>query len=149
MPDSSRSCPFEPLTFAPDSTGPRSALIKQRLLGFTGQSRHELAAIMAEGVSVVKMVDKIVRCFLAVGFLVPCLLQLLYYLGMPIDRMGEWLLFTLWPAFGFVMASDGGDSGAALGFLMSVVANALLYGLLGVLVSFIYRRFFQRSVVNS
>jgi hypothetical protein len=66
--------------------------------------------------------------------------------------MGEWLLFTLWPAFGFYMASDtgnGGDSGAALGFLMSVVANALLYGLLGVLVSFIYRRFFQRSVVNS
>ena len=45
-------------------------------------------------------------------------------------------------------ASDtgyGGDSGAALGFLMSVVANALLYALLGVLVSFIYRRFFQRS----
>jgi hypothetical protein len=42
------------------------------------------------------------------------------------------------------MASDtgnGGDSGAALVFLMSVVANALLYGLLGLLVSFIYRRF--------
>jgi hypothetical protein len=41
------------------------------------------------------------------------------------------------------MASDtgnGGDSGAAV-FLMSVVANALLYGLLGLLVSFIYRRF--------
>lgn len=129
-----------------------SAFIKQRLLGFTGQSRHELAAIMVEGDSVVKMVDKIVRCFLAVGFLVPCLLKLLYYLGMPIERMGEWLLFTLWPAFGFYMASDtgnGGDSGAALGFLMSVVANTLLYGLLGVLVSFIYRRFFQRSVVNS
>lgn len=99
-----------------------------------------------------KMVDKIVRCFLAVGFLVPCLLQLLYYLGMPIDWMGEWLLFTLWPAFGFYMAADtgnGGDSGAALGFLMSVVANALLYGLLGVLLSFIYRRLSQRSVVNS
>jgi hypothetical protein len=57
---------------------------------------------------------------------------------MPIEWMGEWLLFTLWPAFGFVMASDTGygDSGEALGFLMSVVANALLYGLLGVLVSF-------------
>jgi hypothetical protein len=79
-----------------------------------------------------------VRCFLAVGFLVPCLLEPLWYLGMPIEWMGEWLLFTLWPAFGFVMASDTGygDSGEALGFLMSVVANALLYGLLGVLVSF-------------
>ena len=107
---------------------------------------------MVEGVSVAKIVDKIVRCFLAVGLLVPCLLQLLYHLGAPIDWMGERLLITLWPAFGFYMASDtgnGGDSGAALGFLMSVVANALLYGLLGLLVSFIYRRFFQRSVVNS
>jgi hypothetical protein len=107
---------------------------------------------MVEAVSVAKIIDKIVRCFLAVGFLVPCLLQLLYYLGMPIDRMGEWLLFTLWPAFGFYMASDtgnGGDSGAALGFLTSVVANALLYGFFGVLVSFIYRRFFRTSVVKS
>ena len=107
---------------------------------------------MVEGVPVVKMVDKIVRCFLAVGFLVPCLLELLYYLGMPTDWIGEWLLIALWPAFGFFMASDtghGGDSGAALGFLMSVVANALLYGLLGMLVSFIYRRFFQTSVSNS
>jgi hypothetical protein len=43
--------------------------------------RHELAAIMVEGVSVVKIIDKIVRCFLAVGFLVPCLLELLYYLA--------------------------------------------------------------------
>jgi hypothetical protein len=100
---------------------------------------------------VVRRVDKIVRCFLAVGFIVPFLLELLYYLGMPIDWMGEWLLFTLWPAFGFVMASDTGydDSGTVLGFLMSVVANALLYGLLGLLVSFIYRRFFHRSVAAS
>jgi hypothetical protein len=107
---------------------------------------------MVEGVFVVKIIDKIVRYFLAVGFLVPCLLELLYHLGMPIDWIGEWLLFILWPAVGFVMASDtgyGGDSAAALGFLMSIVANTLLYGLLGVLVSFIYRRFFHRIVVNS
>ena len=44
-------------------------------------------------------------------------------------------------------AGYGGDSGAALGFLMSVVANALLYASLGVLVSFIIAGFFQRSVV--
>jgi hypothetical protein len=108
---------------------------------------------VVETVSVAKLIDKIVRCFLAVGFLVPCLLELLWYLGMPIEWMGEWLLFTLWPAFGFVMASDTGsgydDSGEVLGFLMSVIANALLYGLLGVLVSYIYRRFFRRSVVKS
>ena len=105
--------------------------------------------MMVKGVSLVKIIDKTVCCFLGVGFLVPCLLQLLYYLGMPIDWTGERLLFTLWPAFGFVMASDGGDSSEALGFLMSVVSNAVLYGLVGVLVSFIYRRFFRRNVVNS
>ena len=98
-----------------------------------------------------KLIDRIVRYFLAVGFLVPCLLELLWYLGMPIDRMGDWLLIILWPAFGFVMASDTGqssDSDAAIGFLMSVIANALIYGLLGVLVSFIYRRLFRRSVIK-
>jgi hypothetical protein len=65
--------------------------------------------MMVETVSVAKLIDKIVRCFLAVGFFVPCLLELLWYLGMPIEWMGEWLLFTLWPAFGLVMASDTGS----------------------------------------
>jgi hypothetical protein len=51
---------------------------------------------------------------------------------------------------GFALTLEGyDDSGEVLGFLMSVIANALLYGLLGVLVSYIYRRFFRRSVVKS
>ena len=111
-------------------------------------------AFRRNGDDVTKAVNKIVWYFLAVGCFVPCLLQTLYYLEViPIESLPEWLLFVLWPAFGFVMASDTGggpDAGReALGFLMSVAANALLYGLLGVLVSFIYRRFFQRSAVSS
>jgi hypothetical protein len=64
---------------------------------------------------------------------------------LPIEGMPEWLFIALWPAFGFVMAADTGnatDSGAALGFLMSVIANALLYLLVGCLISFIHRKLF-------
>ena len=64
---------------------------------------------------------------------------------LPLERIPEWIFFALWPAFGFYMASDTGnatDSGAALGFLMSVIANALLYLLVGCLISFIHRKLF-------
>ena len=90
--------------------------------------------------------------FLAAGILVPCIFESLFYTGMtgmfPIEGMPDWLFIALWPAFGFVMASDTGnatDSGAALGFLMSVVANALLYLLVGVLISFVHRRVILRG----
>jgi hypothetical protein len=67
---------------------------------------------------------------------------------LPIEGMPDWIFFALWPAFGFYVASDtgGANSGRALfGFVMSVLANALLYLLVGCLISFIYRRLFLRG----
>ena len=77
----------------------------------------------------------------------PCLLQGLFYFKIvPIERMPDWLFFALWPGFGFYMASDTGngpDTGRAiLGFLLSLAANALVYAVVGGLVSFFYRRLF-------
>jgi len=91
-----------------------------------------------------KSVSKIVLYFLAAGAVVPCLLQTIFYLEiLPIERVPEWLFFALWPAFGFYMGSDtgtGSDGGkAAFGFLLSVIANSFVYGLLGGVVSFFYR----------
>jgi len=102
---------------------------------------------------VAKLVNKIAWYFLAIGFLVPCLLQTVFYLGMfRVESMPDWLFLVLWPAFGFYMASDtgsGADTGrAAFGFLMSVVVNALIYGLMGALVAFFCQRVFQRRIVN-
>ncbi len=98
--------------------------------------------------------SKITWSFLTVGLLAPCLLQAVFYFKiLPIERMPDWLFIALWPAFGFYMASDTGggpDFGRAiLGFLMSVVANGLVYLLLGGLVSFSYRRFFQPRTSTS
>jgi hypothetical protein len=86
--------------------------------------------------------------FLVAGFLVPFILEGLFYAGMdPIEWMPEWLFIALWPAFGFVMASDTGsgvDKGRALfGFVMSVLANDLLYLLAGCLISLIHRKLFS------
>jgi hypothetical protein len=96
-------------------------------------------------VTIHKRIPKIVWYFLAAGAFVPCMLQALFFLKMvPIESMPEWLFFTLWPAFGFVMASDTGngpDAGeAAFGFFLSVFANALAYGLLGGIFSFFWSR---------
>jgi hypothetical protein len=69
--------------------------------------------------------------------------EALFYVEIvPVDRIPEWLLVAVWPTFGFVMASDtgGGPDSGMLGFVMSVLANALVYLLVGGLVSFSYRR---------
>lgn len=79
------------------------------------------------------------RRFLLAGLFVPFIFEALFYVEVvPADRIPEWLLITLWPAFGFVMASD-----TVLGFVWSVIANALIYLLVGSLASFVYRRLFQ------
>jgi hypothetical protein len=89
-----------------------------------------------------KSIPKMIRVFLVAGVFVPCLLQTVFYLKiLPIERMPEWLFVALWPAFGFYMASDT----AILGFTLSVLANALVYGLVGTVVLFLYRRFFRRA----
>ncbi len=53
--------------------------------------------------------------------------------------------FVLWPAFGFLMASDTGNGpdevAGLLGFFLSLLGNALAYGLLGAIISFFWRRF--------
>jgi len=94
--------------------------------------------------------SKISWGFLATGFFVPCVLQSLFYTRMlRVEGMPDWIFFALWPAFGFYMASDtggGANSGRELfGFVMSVIANALLYLLVGGLISFVYRRLFLRG----
>jgi hypothetical protein len=97
-----------------------------------------------------RFVSKIVWYFVGVGFFAPCILQILVYLKIvSIALVPEWLFFALWPAFGFYMASDtgnGADVGRIiLGFLMAVVANSLVYLVVGCVVSFIYRRLFLGS----
>jgi len=84
--------------------------------------------------------SKISWGFLLAGFFVPFMFEALFYVEIvPADRIPEWLLVALWPTFGFVMA-PGSD---ILGFVMSALANALVYLLVGGLVSFSYRRLFQ------
>ena len=94
--------------------------------------------------------SKISWGFLAAGLIVPCFLYILFYAEvLPPERIPEWIFFALWPAFGFLMASDtgnGADSSRELfGFVMSVFVNGLLYLLVGCLISFIYRRLFLRG----
>jgi hypothetical protein len=90
--------------------------------------------------------SKISWSFLGAGLFLPCLVQCLFYFKiLPIERMPDWLFIAIWPAFGFYMASDTGNGPdivrATFGFLMSVVANGLIYLALGALVSFFCRRF--------
>jgi hypothetical protein len=92
--------------------------------------------------------SKITWSFVGIGFLAPLLLEGVFVFKIQsIELIPEWLFFTLWPAFGFLMASDTGggpDLGKeALGFVMSVAANAIVYLLLGSLVSLFYRRILQ------
>ena len=89
--------------------------------------------------------SKISWGFLLAGFFVPFIFEAIFYVEIvPADRIPERLLVALWPTFGFVMASDTGfGSGSGiLGFVMSVFANALVYLLVGGVVSLSYRRLF-------
>jgi hypothetical protein len=85
--------------------------------------------------------DKIVRWFLIVGFLIPCVLYFFLVVGdVTID--GLWKLILLpWPTSILLMSSEGGgDAGRLVAFVFSAGANAVLYGLLGWLVSWCRRR---------
>jgi len=90
--------------------------------------------------------SKISKGFLLAGFFVPLAFEAVFYLEiMPLDRIPAWLLVALWPTFGFVMA-PGSD---ILGFIMSAIANALVYLLVGGLVSFSHRRLSQPPAKTS
>ncbi len=91
----------------------------------------------------------IVRYFLVAGFLIPCLLLLATYvlLGGRLEGTWAWIVLMLWPTSVFLMSAEagGGVLGFLLAFFVSTAANILVYGLVGSLVSFCYRRFFARS----
>lgn len=91
--------------------------------------------------------SKIVRDFLCVGFLIPCLLYLVILLGnVKVEGVWEWILLIPWPTSVFLMSAEaGGSGGEVIAFLISAGANVVVYGLLGAIVSFCYRRFFVRS----
>jgi bacteriorhodopsin len=87
---------------------------------------------------------KIVRYFLAAGFLIPCVLYLVLLIGdVRVQGMWIWMVLVPWPTFSLTMAAEagGGVAGQALAFLISATANVVLYGLLGAVVSFCYRRY--------
>jgi hypothetical protein len=68
--------------------------------------------------------------FLSTGFVVPFLIE---FLVMLLGGLPGWLILTLWPGYGFVMAAD--DRQVWFGFFLSIIANVLVYGIVGGLFS--------------
>jgi hypothetical protein len=62
----------------------------------------------------------------------------------PIQGWWIWILLVFWPTFPLIMGTEAGG-GAAIAFLISAVANVAVYGLVGVVASFCYRRYFLRE----
>jgi hypothetical protein len=85
---------------------------------------------------------KIVRYFLAAGFLVPCLLYLVIVVGdLRIQGSWIWMLLVPWPTFALMMSAEaGGTAGQAIAFLISAATNVAVYGMVGVAFRFVYRR---------
>jgi hypothetical protein len=99
-------------------------------------------------IEVVKPAPRIVRYFLAAGFLIPCLLYLVIFLGhVKVQGVWDWILLIPWPTSVLLMSAEagGGAVGKVIAFVISAGANMVVYGLLGSLVSFCYRRFFLRT----
>lgn len=93
--------------------------------------------------------SRIVRYFLIAGFLVPCLLLLVIYIGkVEVGGTWTWLLLIPWPTFLFMMSAeaDPGGFGFVIAFLISAASNVIVYGIVGWVVSFCYRRLVLRSV---
>jgi hypothetical protein len=92
-----------------------------------------------------KSEPRIVRYFLAAGFLVPCMLYAVILIGdLKLGGVWAWILLVPWPTIVLLMSAEagGGIAGQALAFLISAGANVAVYGLLGAIASFCYRRFF-------
>ena len=100
-------------------------------------------------VATTKSGPKIIRYFLTAGFLIPCLLYMVVLLGdVKVQGHWTWILLIPWPTFVLVMSAEagGGMAGQALAFLISAGANMAVYGLLGTVVSFCYRRYLSRAI---
>jgi hypothetical protein len=87
---------------------------------------------------------KILWGFAFAGFLVPCALfvvMLIIHLRVGGDRV--WMILIPWPTFPLLMSAEagGGAIGEFVALLISALANALVYVLVGGIVAFLYRRF--------
>ena len=92
--------------------------------------------------------QKILWRFMLVGFIVPCLLFSVLSVGhLMAGGALTWFVVIPWPTFVLMMGAEagGGVGGEIFAFLISASANVLVYGLVGLVVSFIYRRFFLRA----
>ncbi len=90
---------------------------------------------------------KILWGFLVAGFLVPCLLFSVILIGhVRVGGSFTWMLLVPWPTFPLLMSAEagGGVSGEFLAFLISAATNVLVYGVVGGVVSAVYRRFSLR-----
>ena len=78
---------------------------------------------------------------------VPCLLNALFYLKLlRVEQVPDSLLIALWPAVGFYMSAGYGDyAQAILGFVLSLLANGLVYWLVGALISFLHQALVRKE----
>jgi hypothetical protein len=96
----------------------------------------------------VKSVPPIVRYFLVAGFLVPCVLMFVIALGhVKVGGKWVWAIIIPWPSFPFIMSAEagGGAFGEFVAFMQSAAVNVLIYGLVGITISFGYRKLFSRT----
>jgi hypothetical protein len=86
---------------------------------------------------------RIVRYFLAAGFLVPCILFTVIFLGdVKVQGAWDWILLIPWPTSILLMLAEGGGTlGQIIAFIISAGTNVVVYGLVGLVVSFCYRLF--------
>jgi hypothetical protein len=86
--------------------------------------------------------------FSLAGLLIPCVLFAAILIG-HIKLGGEraWIMLVPWPTLPLLMSAEagGGMTGEFVAFSISTAANVLIYGLIGGLASFIYRRVSARS----
>ena len=93
-----------------------------------------------------KDTQKILWRFMLAGVLVPCLLfAVLSISNVMLGASLTWFLIIPWPTILLLMWAEagGGLAGELFAFLISALANVLVYALVGLAVSFVYRRFFS------
>jgi hypothetical protein len=82
--------------------------------------------------------------FLAAGVIVPCVLfSFILLFDFRFEGPSMWVVLIPWPTAVMLMAAEGSrtDMGLFLAFFFSTAANVLLYGVIGGLAAFFYRKF--------